>query len=107
MPFAPATVPSVSPLADEATPINLTLTVVDTAEDLASVPTDKRGRILSIVNEGPGIVYLAFDADATTADTVVKKNESYSENDLDIASRVSFIGESGKTPHVRGILWSA
>jgi hypothetical protein len=92
--------------ADEATDFDLTLTVADTAEDAVTPPTGKTGRILSLINEGPGKVYLKFDGTATTSDLALDKRDMYAEVDISIATNVSFIGEAGKTPRVRGILWS-
>ena len=43
-----------TPFPDTAVPINKTLAVVDVAEDLALVPVGKKGRKVSLVNEGPG-----------------------------------------------------
>jgi hypothetical protein len=94
------------PATDSPTPIDKTLAVVDTAEDLAAVPAQKVGRTLSIINDGPGSVFVAFDATATVADYEIKKNESYGEAGLDFVTNVSFIGDSGKKPRVRGIMWS-
>lgn len=51
-----------SPVADTSTPFDVTLTISDTAEDLVTVPALKEGRIVSLVNEGPGDVAIAFDA---------------------------------------------
>ena len=104
MPFTPA--PTGTPPADTDTPIDITLTVANTAEDLVLVPSLKTGRTISLVNEGPGRAFIAFDGTATIADTEIKKGESYGEVNLDISTNVSFIGESGKTPRVRGVLWS-
>lgn len=109
MPIIPAP-PAAAPVeiagADEDTPFDVTLAVADAAEDLVTVPATKEGKSISVVNEGVGTVYLAFDADATTADLALNKGDSYSDSGLAIASRVSFIGESGKTPRCRGVLWS-
>lgn len=104
MPIMPA--PVGTPATDTPTPIDKTLAVADTAEDLAAVPSQKVGRTLSIINDGPGSAFIAFDATATVADYELKKNESYGEMGLDLATNVSFIGDSGKKPRVRGMLWS-
>ena len=107
MPIIPAPpTPTQFPASDEDTPFDVTLAVVDTAEDLATVPGTKTGRAISIVNEGPGAAFVSFDADATTSDLELGKGDSYSDGGLAIASKVSFIGESGKQPRLRGVLWS-
>lgn len=95
-----------TPPADTPTPFNVTLAVADTAEDLATVPALKKGRNLTLKNKGPGSVFIAFDADATTADVEVEAKDNYSEVNIEVADRISFIGETGKTPHVFGVLWS-
>ena len=59
------------PSADTATPFDATLTVPATAETLVAVPSNKFGRIVSLVNEGPGDVALAFDAVATVTDLLL------------------------------------
>lgn len=107
MPIIPAPpTPTQFPAADEDTPFDVTLAVVDTAEDLVTVPSTKSGRAISIVNEGPGTAYVSFDADATIADLELGKGDSYADDGLAIATKVSFIGESGKQPRLRGVLWS-
>ena len=92
--------------ADTPTPFNLTLAVADTAEDLVAVPALKTGRSLTLKNKGPGSVFLAFDADATITDIEVEAKDNYSETNIEIGTKVSFIGAAGKTPRVFGILWS-
>jgi hypothetical protein len=83
------------------------LAVAATAEDLVSVPGSKKGRTLSLVNEGPGDVALAFDATATITDLLLMEGDAYDEHDLEVGTNVSFINVSvGETPRVRGILWS-
>ncbi len=92
---------------DASTPFNVTLAVADTAEDLVTVPGSKKGRAISLVNEGPGAVALAFDATAITTDLVLEEGDAYDEHDLEIATNVSFINvTASQTPRVRGILWS-
>ncbi|KKK95114.1 hypothetical protein LCGC14_2676060 [marine sediment metagenome] len=94
-------------VADEATPFNVTLAVADTAEDLVSVPSSKFGRIVSLVNEGPGSIALAFDATASAADLLIKEGEAYSEARLEIVTNISFVNvTASQTPNVRGVLWS-
>lgn len=93
--------------ADISTPFLVTLTTPATAEDLVTVPATKKGRIISLVNDGPGTIALAFDAVATTSDLNLKEGEAYSEAKLLIATKVSFINVTvGQTPAVRGVLWS-
>lgn len=106
MPIFPAPVPVQFPAADTDTPFDVTLAVVDTAEDLVTVPATKTGKSFSVVNEGPGKAYLGFDADATTTDLELNKGDSYYEDGLGLTTKVSFIGESGKQPRLRGVLWS-
>lgn len=95
-----------TPPADTPTPFNVILAAADTAEDLATVPALKKGRNFTLKNKGPGSVFIAFDADATTADVEVEAKDNYSEINVEIDTRISFIGEAGKTPRVFGILWS-
>lgn len=104
--LASAATPS-RPLADEATPFDVTLAVVNTAEDLVVPSVSKEGNRVTIVNEGPGKAFIAFDATATTSDLELGKRDSYEEADVSIVTNISFIGESGKKPRVRGILWSS
>lgn len=93
--------------ADEDTPFNVTLTTPATAQDLVLVPSGKRGRIVSLVNEGPGAVALAFDATATTSGLLLEEKDAYAEQSLAIATKISFINVTvGQTPQVRGVLWS-
>ena len=95
------------PVADEATPFNVTLTTAATAEDLVSVPSTKFGRAVSLVNEGPGAVALAFDAEAAVSDLLLEEGDAYDEHDLEISAKISFINvTTGETPRVRGVLWS-
>ena len=93
--------------ADTSTPFNVTLAVSATAEDLVAVPGSKKGRVISIVNEGPGAVAIAFDAVAITSDLLLEEGDAYDEHGLEITTKVSFINVTvGQTPRVRGILWS-
>lgn len=95
------------PVADTSTPFNATLATPATAEDLATVPSGKKGRMVSLVNEGPGDVALAFDGDATVADLLLLEGDAYDEHDLEISTKVSFINvTTGEQPRVRGVLWS-
>ena len=98
---------STFPVANEATPFNVTLAVTDTAEDLVSVPSTKYGRSVSLVNEGPGAVAVTFDATATVSDLLLEDGDAYDEHDLEISTKISFINvTTGETPRVRGVLWS-
>ena len=95
------------PSADTATPFDVALTTPATAEDLVAVPSSKLGRIVSLVNEGPGDVALAFDATATVADLLLLEGDAYDEHDLEITTNISFLNvTTGTNPRVRGILWS-
>ena len=98
---------STAPLADASTPFDVTLTTPDTAEDLVAVPGSKEGRIVSLVNEGPGDVAIAFDATALVTDLLLKEGATYDEHDLNIATKLSFINVTpAESPRVYGILWS-
>lgn len=95
------------PVADTSTPFDITLAVTATAEDAAVVPVGKRGRNISIVNEGPGSVAIAFDATALVTDLLLEDGDAYDDINLDINTNVSFINVTPtNTPRVRGILWS-
>ncbi len=94
-------------IADTSTPFDVTLAVTATAEDVVAVPVSRKGRIVSLVNEGPGDIALAFDATATIADLLLEEGDAYDEHDLDVATNISFINVTvGAQPRVRGILWS-
>lgn len=105
MPIRPG-VRVIVPLSDTSTPFDVTLTTPATAEDLVAVPANKEGRIVSLVNEGPGSVAIAFDATATITDLLLEEGDAYDERDVEIATNISFINVSGTNPRVRGILWS-
>lgn len=108
MPIIPNASVSVNtdPIPTTAVTFNKTLTTADTAQDLALVPVSKFGRKYSIVNDGPGNAYIAFDATATLNDMEIAPKDAVSDDGLQFATKISFIGESGKKPHVRGILWA-
>ena len=108
MPITPQSTSKFTPPADEATPFTNTLAVTDTAEDLVLVPVTKKGRVLSLINDGPGAVVLAFDATAVVATgLLIREGEAYSDEGLEIDTKVSFINAvTGDTPVVRGVLWS-
>lgn len=94
-------------VADTDTPFDVTLAVVDTAEDVVAVPVSKFGRTISLVNEGPGEIALKADATAATSDLLLKEGEAYSESRLEVTTNFSFINVTpGQTPRVRGVLWS-
>ncbi len=93
--------------ADTSTPFDAALTTPATAEDLVTVPSQKKGRAVSLVNEGPGDVAVAFDATATVDDLLLQEGDAYDEHDLEISTKVSFINVTiDESPRVRGILWS-
>ncbi len=95
------------PIADESVPFDVTLTTPATAEDLVLVPGTKKGRTISIVNEGPGDIAVAFDAEAVVTDLFLGEGDEYDEHLLEISTKISFINVTvGATPQVRGILWS-
>lgn len=71
-----------------------------------AVPAGQVGRSFSITNDGPGTAYIKCDATATILNGIpIANNESYSENGLAIAAKISFIGQPGKKPTLRGVLW--
>ena len=94
-----------TPFPDEAISINKTLTTVNTAEDLALVVVGKKGRKVSLVNEGPGSAYIKVDGVATVNDIEIQPKDVWYEEDIEISTKLSFIGDVGKKPHVRGVLW--
>lgn len=98
-------VPSMA--ADEATSFDVTLAVPATAEDLVLVPGVKEGRSVSLINEGPGDAAIAFDATATAADILIREGEGYSDAQLSIQTKISFINVTAAvSPRLRGVLWS-
>lgn len=104
MPFFPA--PSTP--ASTPTAIDETLAVAGTAEDLVTVPVGLQGQKISLVNRGPGDAAIAFDATATVASVLIKAGESYSEDGVAIAEKISYINvTAGKKPRLTGVLWSA
>ncbi len=95
------------PFADTSTPFDVTLAVPDTAEDLVTVPGGKKGRAISLVNEGPGTVAIAFDVTAIVTDLVLEPGDTYDDQNLEIATKLSFINVTAAvSPRVHGILWS-
>jgi len=106
MPFTPVTKVK-TPIADKSTPFNVMLAVAGTAEDLVLVPVGRKGRALSLVNEGPGDIAIVEDAIATVTSTLVRDGEAYAESGLEISTKISFINVTpSATPVVRGVLWS-
>ncbi len=90
---------------DTNTPFDVTLSVAATAEDFATVPVLKKGRSISLVNEGPGAVAIAFDATAVIGDLLLEEGDQYDEHRLEIATAISFINVTpAQQPRVRGIL---
>lgn len=103
----PITPPTTQKVADTDTPFNKTLAIAAAEEQLAAVPAGKKGRIVSLVNDGPGVVALAFDQAALTTGLNLKEGEAYSDSGLEISTDIRFINvTSGQTPTVRGVLWS-
>ncbi len=97
----------VASVADVSTPFDVTLTTPATAEDVVAVPGGSQGRVVSLINEGPGDIAIAFDATATAVDLLLEEGDAYDEHDLDFATNISFINvTTGQNPRVRGILWS-
>lgn len=96
-----------TPVADTDTPFDVTLAVAGTAQDLATVPSGKKGRAVSLFNHGPGDVRLGFDSTAVVTDLLLLEGEAYDEHDLELGTKLSFLNETtGETPRVRGVLWS-
>lgn len=94
-------------LSDTDTPFDVTLVTPATAEDFVTVPGGKKGRIISLVNEGPGVVAIKADATAVVTDTLLFEGDAYSESRLDVATKFSFINVTpGESPRIRGVLWS-
>ncbi len=94
-------------IADTSTPFDVTLAAPATAEDVVTVPSGNQGRIVSLINEGPGDIAIAFDATATVADILLEEGDAYDEHDLDFATNISFINvTAAQNPRVRGVIWS-
>ena len=93
--------------ANEDTPFKVTLTTAATEQLLVAVPATKKGRVVSLVNDGPGVVALAFDQAATTSSLNLKEGEGYADSNLEISTDLRFINvTAAQTPTVRVILWS-
>ncbi len=97
---------TVRTFAEESTPFDVTLAVAGTAEDAVVPPTGKSIRRVNVVNHGPGSVFIEFDGTATTTSLEVEQRGSYDEGDIGITTNISFIGETGRTPRVTGVVWS-
>lgn len=85
-----------------------TLTTANTAEDFVTIPVGKKGRNISIVNVGPGKAWIHADVDATAAlpSIGLDVGDTYSDLDLGVATRWSFIGSLGTQPRIRGVVWA-
>ena len=106
MPIVPVPV-FTEKLADTDTAFDVTLAVADTAEDFVTVPALKKGRIVSMVNEGPGTVAIKADGTAVITDLILLEGEAYSEARLAVDTAFSFINVTAASqPRVRGVLWS-
>lgn len=91
--------------SDQSVAFDVTLAVAGTAEDLVLVPVGKRGRTLSIVNEGPGDAAIKFDGTATATDVLLKKGDAMAQDNLELSTKVSFINVGGaQQPRLRGML---
>lgn len=91
------------------TPVDETLSVASTSQTLFTVPPGQKLRAFSLVNRGPGGVHIRLASGAaTTADTELeKKNDSWSEDDLDLpAGTYEFIGALANRPRVTGLIWT-
>ena len=111
MPFVPNASVSLdtTPTSSNSLPFDATLAVAGTAEDFITIPVGFRGRKISMVNEGPGIAFLKNDATAlaTAASIKVFPKDAYAEEGLNVTTKWSFIGETGKQPRIRGVVWAA
>lgn len=92
--------------ADTSDPINATVTNV--ASDVVTVPNGKKGMVVSLWNDGPSAVRIAFDVTATpTTGIVLNPGEGYADGNLAIAARISAISlVTGQDASMRGIMWS-
>lgn len=106
MPIHLGPAPISFPEPDEDTPFDVTLAVADTAEDAVTPPSGKIIKKISLVNEGPGSVFLSFDGTATITDIEIEHRGMYDVGGVVVITNVSFIGESGKQPRVHGVVWS-
>lgn len=95
------------PVTDQAVPIQKTLAVANTAEDLVLVPAGKKGKRFTIINMGPGAAYVEVDGTATLASIKLPSGATWTEDsDVQISTKFSFIGDTGQTPTVTGVLWA-
>ena len=90
---------------NQSVAFDVTLAVAATAEDLVLVPATKRGRTLSIINEGPGDAAVKFDGTATATDVLLKEGDAMAQDNLALVTKVSFINVTvGAQPRLRGML---
>lgn len=89
------------------TPVPINAPVTDVASDVALVPSGKDGLVLSLWNDGPSAVSVAFDVTATpTNGVILNPGEGYAEGDIKINTKVSAISMiTGQTATLRGTLW--
>lgn len=96
-------------VARATTPVHINdEAVAVTAGDIATVPAGKQGMLLSVYNNGPASVNIAFDSDASATHGIpLDPGDEYAESDITIVTRVSAISTSatGQGATVRGILW--
>lgn len=105
IPKASTTVNTEKQNTNESVAFDVTLATPATAEDLVLVPATKRGRTLSIVNEGPGDAAVKFDGTATATDVLLKEGDAMAQDNLDLTTKVSFINVTvGASPRLRGML---
>jgi hypothetical protein len=96
----------------EVIPVDVTLAVANTAETLFTVPTGKVGRSFSLLNDSgaPSTAHVSFVAGgtATTANKGIARRERWDEEGLHLPEGTySFIGGTGETPRVRGVVWTS
>lgn len=109
MPFSggpDTSVPAPTTRATVHVAFNVTLAVAGTAQDFATIPVGKVGHNIRLVNLGPGDVCISPDATASAGSGImVRAREEYRDEGLGVATRWSFVGEAGKTPAIRGVVW--
>lgn len=81
-------------------------TVTDAASvTLATAPSGREGKQVSIINDGANPVYVAFGEDATVANGLkLLPDEVYNVGGIAVAD-VRAICATGENANVRGILW--
>ena len=111
MPYVPNASVSMdtTPDSSNSLPFDATLAVANTAQDFVTIPAGFKGKKISMVNEGPGTAFLKNDATATATATNIKvlPKDAYAEEGIAVTTRWSFIGETGKLPRIRGVVWAA